>query len=376
VRAPLAALASVLLATWLAAPALARVGDDRWLVVLERDVRDPGAVARTHDRRHDAAVGPVFREALRGYAATIPSGEVDDVRDDPRVAYVERDRRVAATAQVLPWGVDAVDADLGTARAGDGTGVVAGVTTYVVDTGLDATHPDLPVAGAVSFADGPVGDCAGHGTKVAGTLAARDDAEGLVGTAPGAPLVDVRVLGCDGLGYVSTIVAGLDWITAQAARPAVVNLSLDGPPSQALDDAVLRSARSGVFYALAAGNDGADACDVSPARLGGAGDDGIVTVAATDRAGREPAWSNAGRCVDLWAPGSRIPTTAVGGGTTRLSGTSIATPHVAGGAATVLAERPDATAAAVEEALRGAAVPTGAVSRDGRPVLRLALAGF
>ncbi len=149
----------------------------------------------------------------------------------------------------------------------------------------------------------------------------------------------------------------------------MANLSLGTGPSQALYDAVRRSAAGGILYAVAAGNETADACGSSPARAGrapdGAADNGVVTVAATDLADREASWSNAGACVDLWAPGTSILSTRRGGGTTTMSGTSMAAPHVAGGAALALARQPLASPATVEAQLRGAAQPTGTHSRDG-----------
>ncbi|MDP9401182.1 MAG: S8 family serine peptidase [Actinomycetota bacterium] len=235
--------------------------------------------------------------------------------------------------------------------------------------GVDVDQPDLAVAGHVTFEGSQNGDCNGHGTHVAGSLAARDDALDVVGVAPGVSVTGVKVLGCNLKGPVSSVIAGVEWVTQHARRPAVANLSLGTGPSQALYDAVRRSAAGGILYAVAAGNETADACGSSPARAGrapdGAADNGVVTVAATDLADREASWSNAGACVDLWAPGTSILSTRRGGGRTTMSGTSMAAPHVAGGAALALARQPLASPATVEAQLRGAAQPTGTHSRDG-----------
>jgi subtilisin family serine protease len=165
------------------------------------------------------------------------------------------------------------------------------------------------------------------------------------------------------------VIAGIDWVTANAGKPAVANLSLGGAASQAVDDAVRRSAASGIVYAVAAGNSGADACSASPARAGAGSMNGIITTAAFDSSGAEPSWSNYGPCVDLWAPGVSVLSTKLGGGTTTMSGTSMASPHVAGAAALYLASHPGATPAAVETQLRADARATGSSSKDGRAIL-------
>ncbi len=242
-------------------------------------------------------------------------------------------------------------------------------------SGRIATHRDLNLARHVNFAGGKNTDCNGHGTHVAGTVAAKDDANDVVGVAPAAPLTGVKVLGCNGSGSYSGVIAGVDWVTANASKPAVANMSLGGPVSQALDDAVVKSSNSGVFYALAAGNDGADACTSSPARAG-AGTNGIATVAATNSTNAEASWSNFGTCVDIWAPGVSILSTRKGGGTTTMSGTSMASPHTAGGGALYLSGNPTAGPTAVESALTGAATSTGTSSKDGRSINRLDVGGF
>jgi subtilisin family serine protease len=283
---------------------------------------------------------------------------------------------MSAVAQTLPWGIDKIDADVSSTRAGDGSGAVANVNVYVIDTGVDTTHPDLNVVGHVAFAGGPNRDCHGHGTHVAGTIAARDDANDVVGVAPGAPITGVKVLGCNGSGSNSGVIAGIDWVTANAIKPAVANMSLGGAASQAIDDAVRRSAASGVFYALAAGNEATNACTRSPARAGAGTTNGIMTVAATDSADREASFSNYGTCVDVWAPGVSVLSTRKGGGTTTMSGTSMASPHGAGGGALYLSTHSGSSPSAVEGALTSAAQATGTTSRDGRSIVREYVGGF
>lgn len=334
---------------------------------------DSAEVASEHSRRHGASVGFVYGHALKGYSATIPSERVAALRADSRVDYVVPDGVASAVAQTLPWGIDRVNADASSTLAGNGSGAVANVNAYVIDSGI-APHLDLNLIGHVNFAGGKNTDCNGHGTHVAGTIAARDDASDVVGVAPGAPLTGVKVLGCSGSGSWSGVIKGIDWVTANAAKPAVANMSLGGGANQAVDDAVRRSAASGVFYALAAGNDGANACNFSPARAGTTA--GIVTTAATDSLEREPSWSNFGPCVDIWSPGVSILSTRRNGGTTTMSGTSMASPHSAGGGALYLSAHAAATPAAVEDALKSSADLTGTVSRTGGAIRRLDVGGF
>lgn len=207
-------------------------------------------------------------------------------------------------------------------------------------------------------------------------MAARDNAQDVVGVAPGAPLTGVKVLGCKGTGSYSNIIKGIDWVTANAARPAVANMSLEGPTSQALDDAVRNSAASGILYSIAAGNDTQPACNYSPARAGLAKEDtntdgiinqndsnGIVTTAATDATDAEASFSNYGKCVDIWAPGVGILSTKMGGLTTTMSGTSMAAPHVGGGGALYLSTNTSATPMDVEQMLKARAQTPGTISK-------------
>lgn len=346
----------------------ATIPDERYIVVLKDNVSSPDAVAREHAERHGAGIGFVYGHALKGYSATIPTSRVASVRSDARVAYVERDGLMTVVAQALPWGIDKIDADLSSTKAGDGTGAITNVNVYIIDTGIDSAHTDLNAAGHVNFAGGPNKDCHGHGTHVAGTVSAKDNSQDVVGVAPGAPLTGVKVLNCAGSGSTSGVIKGVDWVTQKAVKPAIANMSLGGGASQALDDAVKKSADSGVLYSVAAGNSGADACNSSPARAGT--HNGVVTTAATDSGDKEASWSNYGPCVDIWAPGVSILSTKKGGGTTTMSGTSMASPHVGGGGALYLSTHPSDTPPAVETALKAAAQTPGTTSKDGRSILR------
>lgn len=326
-----------------------------------------GAV-QTLERIHGFRAEQVYDRVLPGFAARLTARQVDELEHDPRVAYVEPDSIMTVVAQTLPWGIDRIDADISSTKAGNGSGEVSNVSAYVIDTGI-ATHADLNRVAHVNFAgDGQNTDCNGHGTHVAGTIAARDNTRDVVGVAPGVRLTGVKVLGCNGSGWTSNVIKGVDWVTANAVKPAVANMSLGGSASQALDDAVKKSVDSGVFYAVAAGNSGLDACSQSPARMGTY--NGVMTTAAIDSNNNEPSWSNFGSCVDIWAPGVSIRSTRKGGGTTTFSGTSMASPHVAGTGALYLSSHVTASPAAVESQLETNAVSTGTKSKDGWAITR------
>jgi subtilisin family serine protease len=345
-------------------------------VVLQEGVRDPTAVAREHAQGHGAEVLNTYQHAIKGYAARIPDQRLDRVRADGRVAYVEADQAMNAEAQTTPWGIKKIGANVSSTRAGDGSGAVSNVNAYVIDSGI-YPHSDLNVVKHVNFTgDGRNRDCYGHGTHVAGSVAAKDNASDVVGAAPGARLTGVKVLGCSGTGSNSGVLKGVDWVTANAVKPAIANMSLSGGLSQALDDAVRNSASSGVFYSLAAGNQGANACNHSPARAGAGTDNGVATVAATNSSDVEWSSSNYGRCVDVWAPGAGILSTRNGGGTATKSGTSMAAPHVGGGAALYLSRNTSASPTTVEGALTSSATTTTNSSKDGAAIVREYVGGF
>jgi len=334
----------------------------------------------------------VYSAAIRGFSARLNTTQIQALENNPWVNYVEPDGTMnisalalpqspaaqakgnkgggggGAPSQVLPWGIDRIDADISSTAAGNGSGTVSNVNVYVIDTGTQVTHPDLNVVGFVNFAGGPDDDCNGHGTHVSGTIAGIDDVAYVVGVAPGAPITAVKVLGCGGSGTTSGVIAGVDWVTANAALPAIANMSLGGSASTALDDAVRNSAAAGVFYSLAAGNDGTDACTQSPARAGAGTNNGIMTVAATSSNDSEASWSNYGSCVDIWAPGVSILSDYKGSTTKTLSGTSMASPHVGGTGALFLSTHGGFTPANVEASLKSGSVTTTRKSKDGRPI--------
>jgi subtilisin family serine protease len=330
---------------------------------------DPGVAGAVQaiEASHGFRADHVYSAGLRGFAARLTARQIDALENEPMVAYVEADGTMTTNAQTLPWGINRIDADISsTSLAGNGSGAVTKVNAYIIDTGIDTAHTDLFVVKHVNFAGGPNKDCHGHGTHVAGTVAAKDNTSDVVGVAPGAPLTGVKVLGCGGSGTTSGVIKGVDWVTANATKPAIANMSLGGGASTSLDTAVKNSADSGVFYSIAAGNSGANACNYSPARAGT--HNGVMTTGATDTTDNDPSWSNYGPCVDVWAPGVSILSTKKGGGTTTMSGTSMAAPHVGGTGALYLSSNTGASAATVEYWLKTEAEKTGKTSNGGQPI--------
>ena len=387
-----------------AVPAPAATGAvqaDRYLTVV-RAGTDAAAVIREHEDR-GVRVRARYKHALSGFAAQMPEDAADALRRDPRVLFVQRDRPMSAAAQVLPTGVDRVDADLSSAAAGDGAGAVA-VNVAVLDTG-SGPHPDLNVVGGVdcSAAD-KIGDGNGHGTHVAGTLAARDNQRGVSGVAPGASVWSVRVLDELGAGTLSTIVCGLEWVAATRADGdlsndiAVANLSLEGSGTDdgacgrrvgdALHVAICAAVARGVVVVAAAGNRRRDIRDVIPAAY----DEVLTVTALADFDGRPGGLAMATCVEDLddtpadfsnWAslPADRAhviaaPGTCIASLAPRtahlptLSGTSMAAPHVAGAVSLCLASGacPQSSPAQIIAKLRSdaAAAPVGFGFPDAR----------
>jgi PKD repeat protein len=311
-------------------------------------------VAEDLSRSYGGKVRNVFRHAIGGYAAQMTPKQALALSRDPRVRYVEEDSlmTIEATQSGATWGLDRVDQrdlPLDTFYTYNATG--AGVRAYIIDTGIRASHVDIAgrvISGYTAISDGNgTNDCNGHGTHVAGTTGGST-----WGVAKGVTLVPVRVLGCNGSGTTSGVIAGVDWVTAQKnANPSqrsVANMSLGGSASSSLDTAVGNSINAGVVYAVAAGNSNANACNYSPARVGAA-----ITVGATTNTDARASYSNFGSCLDLFAPGSSITSAWYSSDTSTntISGTSMASPHVAGAAALYLDANPSATASQVRNAL-------------------------
>ena len=241
-------------------------------IVLLKESRSPRAAAARHGLRPQM----VYESALRGFAGRLSDKEVRRLRADPSVLSVEPDRIVtvddlhASSSQILPNGIDRIDADLNPASKIDGIDDPLDVDIAIIDTGIQPDHPDLRVAGGVRFlgedcSGGSYADDHGHGTHVGGTAAAIDNDIGVVGVAPGARLWAVKVLNENGSGSLSCVIAAVDWVTANADTIEVANMSLGGNPSTALCDAIANSAAAGVVYAVSAGNGATDASSRSPA---------------------------------------------------------------------------------------------------------------
>lgn len=322
-------------------------------IVMLRDDADPDAVVREHSQRYGAGVTHVYRHAIKGYAAELPEQAVNSVSRDPRVQLVDEDHTVEAFAQTAPTGVQRIGGSTDqTSQTLTNKGTGVGVA--VIDTGIDLNHPDLgKIAGGKNCSTGrSYDDGNGHGTHVAGTVAARDNTDGVVGVAPGANLYAVRVLNNAGSGSWSSVICGVDWVTANAKTIKVANMSLGGSGSaggkctaSSLRNAICKSVVAGVTYAVAAGNSSADATNYVPAAY-----PEVITVSALADFNGKPGgganptcrsdeddtfanFSNYGAPVDIAAPGVCIKSTWKDGAYNTISGTSMATPHVAGAAA-------------------------------------------
>lgn len=363
-NAAMLATATAMIATAVAGPAAAAApsGDIRmadsatavagsYVVVLrESPALQTNGIATTAQRlaaENHGTVRHVYTAALHGFAARMSDADARRLATDPAVDYVQQDQTVSIDGtQVDPpaWGIDRIDQrNLPLDETYVYPTTASRVHAYVIDTGVLTTHTTFGgrATSGIDTHDGDndATDCNGHGAHVSGTIGGRE-----YGVAKGIQIVGVKVLDCGGFGSSTDTIAGIDWVTANAIRPAVANMSLRFTPETALDSAVQNSIASGVVYAVSAGNASSSACGQSPARVPEA-----ITVGATTITDRRAGFSNYGTCVDLFAPGEGILSSYIGSDTATavLSGTSMASPHAAGAAALVLSVKPTATAAQV-----------------------------
>lgn len=344
---------------------------DRYIIVFNDSVANPGNVAAALARQHGFTVRQTYATALKGFSASLPTRAFDALSRDRRIKYIEADQLAHTNAHLTPTGVMRIFADTNAnITINDDDDLRIDVDVAVIDTGV-AFHPDINLVGQVdcignpfneTCTEGSGNDGNGHGTHVAGTIGALDNGIDVVGVAPGARIWGIKVLKDSGSGWISNIVGGIDWIATHNLsvldpnKIKVANMSLGGGNSTALCDAVIASVGTGVTYAVAAGNEGADAstsspanCQVNPGGLDNA-PDGIITVSAladfdgfpggladstcrTDVDDTLADFSNHGSMVDIAAPGVCITSTWNDGGLNIISGTSMASPHVAGAAA-------------------------------------------
>ena len=331
----------------------------QYIVVFHDDESDGPGLAMEHARAYGVGVSQLYQHALKGYAATIPAARLGDVERDPRVAFVSEDRPVEAFGQTLPTGIDRIDGEL----SSHATSNSWNIAVAVIDTG-SGPHADLNIAGGVNCSGGNrknFKDGNGHGTHVAGTIGARNDSAGVVGVAPGIPIYSVRVLNNQGSGTTSSVICGIDWVTANAGKLniKVANMSLGGSGTDdgdcgnsnkdAMHKAICKSVAAGVTYVVAAGNNSADIKGFAPAAynevlavtaiadFNGLPGGGAAPTCRSDVDDTAADFSNFSGDADaghtIAAPGVCIHSTWLGGGYNTISGTSMASPHVAGTAA-------------------------------------------
>ncbi|KCY25188.1 extracellular serine proteinase, partial [Acinetobacter baumannii 1288284] len=320
---------------------------NQYIVILNKDVGSSNEFAQGIAKQHGGRGLQTYDAVLKGFAIYLPdvagTAFVEAMKKNPKVVSVENDTimKIDATTQSNPdWGLDRIDQKnlpLDSAYSYSQTG--SGTTAYIVDTGILSTHQQFSgrvLSGYTAISDGNgTSDCHGHGTHVAGTVGGST-----YGVAKNVSLVPIRILGCDGSGASSNVIAGLDWILKNGKKPAVVNMSLGGEANASLDSAVENLFNNGYVMVVAAGNSNTDACSTSPARVSKA-----ITVAATDSTDTRASYSNYGSCVDIFAPGSQINSSWIGSNTATkvLNGTSMATPHVVGVVAEMLQSTPTTT---------------------------------
>jgi subtilisin family serine protease len=332
-----AVLALLVLSTTGARAAAAGPDTQDYIVTLKPHITNVGATATQLASMHGGQVGFVYQHALRGFSVSLPPQAVVALANNAQVVSVEPDgvASIVDTQSPTPsWGLDRIDQrGLPMNGAYGYSGNAAGVTAYIIDTGIMKTHSDFGGRAVDGYdfvsGDADASDCNGHGTHVAGTVGGSS-----YGVAKGVTLVAVRVLNCQGSGTWGGVIAGIDWVTGHhvTGAPAVANMSLGGGSNGSVDTAVRNSIADGITYAVAAGNSDADACNYSPARTAEA-----LTVGATTSSDGEASFSNYGACVDILAPGVNITSAWKDGRSKTISGTSMASPHVAGAAALYLA---------------------------------------
>jgi len=325
-------------------------------------------MAQEMSNLHGAQVQRRYNNAISGFAAKMSEKQMRTMLADPRIQAIEPNQVMTAyaTQNGATWGLDRIDqADLPLDSTYTYTNDGTGVNAYVIDTGILVSHGDFNGRAVNGFDfvdnDSVAQDCNGHGTHVAGTVGSST-----YGVAKNVTLHAVRVLDCAGSGTTAGVIAGVDWVAANAVHPAVANMSLGGGSSTTLDNSVQNAINSGITFAVAAGNSNSDACVGSPNRVGDA-----LTVASSTSTDARSSFSSWGTCIDLFAPGSSITSTWSNGGTNTISGTSMASPHVAGVAALYLQANPTATPAAVNAAVTGNAVSGRISGANGSPNLLL-----